>query len=474
MRKHEIWNGATLAPFRQGTVVELFPGRPYGRRICHWRVSGGPLCGDRGSRACTNLFVGRTQTLPAFGPLTTIYGAGAMSTAAIDTVSEPATTKPRKRGKRPQSYRRSMDSYTLDTMNMGAYSDEQAEEEITRLLFADSNGFPKCPKCGCEATTSFKRRNSSRTIFKCKKCRRQFSATSSTMFAYHKLSFKKMAYGAGMFARSNSGVSAIDMADYMKCDYRTAHIFSHKLREAMRKDIDFGRGLLDGVVEADLTEIGGSIRKKNLRREKSPEKIAATKKNPWVYGFRGPERKYVFGAVQRGGNGIALMRVTYTKATATRLAVEAISRDATIHTDLGGEFENVVVRIPEHKTVNHSKGCFFTGESNTNTVESMFSSLKRAERGPYKHISHKNYAQLFADEVAWRTSKNKTDTQTKYETLIRSLGHHSRSRFRGFWQGEKDADNRRKFFAYSGKVEQRPVVVEKRAVRAASGARFPV
>ena len=197
-------------------------------------------------------------------------------------MSAPASTKPRKGGKRPQNFHRSKHAYTLDVAQIMSFSEEEAEAEFSRIRFASSGGFPKCLKCGCESTTSFKRWNpshtTSRTIYKCKMCRTQFTATSGTKLSYRKLTFKKILIGIAMFARTCSGFSSIDLSDFMKCDFRTAHIFGHKLRNAMRDDIDFRDGPLDGVVEADLTEIGGYIRPKNLRSEKTRIKLVLRKR----------------------------------------------------------------------------------------------------------------------------------------------------------------------------------------------------
>jgi Transposase zinc-ribbon domain/Glycosyl hydrolases family 15 len=58
-----------------------------------------------------------------------------------------------------------------------------------RARWPETDGKPYCPHCGCEHVWSLKGWK-----FKCsaKNCRREFSATSGTIFASHKLSFRKM------------------------------------------------------------------------------------------------------------------------------------------------------------------------------------------------------------------------------------------------------------------------------------------
>lgn len=355
-------------------------------------------------------------------------------------MSEQATSKPEKRGKRPQNFHRSKRAYTLDVAAVIRYTEEEAEIEFTRLRFADSCGRPKCPKCACESTNTVRRWNPGhticRTIFKCKMCGSQFTATSGTSLAYRKLSFSKIMIAIAIFVRANVGVSALEIFDWIKCDYRTAHLLCHRFREAMQNDLNEGRAPFEGEVESDVMEAGGRLRPKNQRREKDEANSGKTKKNDWAYPYRGPKKKYVLVVAQRGHNGAVAMRASNTKATAARFAVETVSHHATIFTDCGGEFENVVDRIADHRRVNHSK-CFWTGEANTNTAESINAYLRRVERGPYRHIFHDTYVQLYLDESAWRLSHRHTVTQLKHEQLVRAIGSLAHSRFRGFYQGGK-------------------------------------
>lgn len=64
----------------------------------------------------------------------------------------------------------------------------QAYERFLALRWPDTAGKPVCPYCGCRVAYAFK----ARKLFSCKACRRQFSATSGTIFSSRKLTYTEL------------------------------------------------------------------------------------------------------------------------------------------------------------------------------------------------------------------------------------------------------------------------------------------
>jgi len=125
------------------------------------------------------------------------------------------------------------------------------------LRFADSDGKPVCPRCSCDAVVEYR----SRKIFKCKGCERQFSLTSGTIFASHKLYFAEILVAMAIFVNGANGVSALRLSRELKRSYKTAFVLAHKLREAMgTMKVD---RKLTGTVEIDGVWVGGHIKKAN-------------------------------------------------------------------------------------------------------------------------------------------------------------------------------------------------------------------
>jgi hypothetical protein len=60
---------------------------------------------------------------------------------------------------------------------------------FTRLRWPRTDGKPVCPGCGCEICYDC-RRSPETTRWRCKACRADFSITSGTLFAWHKLPLK--------------------------------------------------------------------------------------------------------------------------------------------------------------------------------------------------------------------------------------------------------------------------------------------
>jgi transposase-like protein len=134
-----------------------------------------------------------------------------------------------KRPVRPQSFLRSPEARTLNHREIASLSEERAFALFKSIRFAENQGEPFCPHCGCVAVYTYK----SRPIFKCQGCEKQFSLTSGTVFSHRKMSISDILYAIAEFIEGAKGVSAMYLQRKFQCDYRTAWVLEHKLREAM-------------------------------------------------------------------------------------------------------------------------------------------------------------------------------------------------------------------------------------------------
>ncbi len=118
---------------------------------------------------------------------------------------------------------------TLSLAQVMRLSEDEAFTTFREIRWAETNGKPVCVKCGHgECYTYAKRR-----IFKCKACARQFSATSGTIFASHKLALRDYLAAIAIFSNGAKGVAALALGRDMNVSYKTAFVLAHKLREAM-------------------------------------------------------------------------------------------------------------------------------------------------------------------------------------------------------------------------------------------------
>src|SRR5712664_1349791 len=111
-------------------------------------------------------------------------------------------------------------------------SDEEAERVFVRLRWADNKGEPFCPHCGCPIVYSCRRSNGA-PRWRCKACRKDFSVTSGTLFAFHKLPLRSYLLAIAIFCNEVKGKSMLALSRDLGVQYKTSFVLGRKMREAM-------------------------------------------------------------------------------------------------------------------------------------------------------------------------------------------------------------------------------------------------
>ena len=126
---------------------------------------------------------------------------------------------------------------TLSLAAVMRLTDDEAFQTFKECRW--EGGEPECPKCLSRAVYAY----AARCIFKCKACASQFSVTSGTIFASHKLPLRDYLAAIALFVNGAKGVSMLQMSRDLDVQYKTAFVLCHKLREAMAsKQLTFARG----------------------------------------------------------------------------------------------------------------------------------------------------------------------------------------------------------------------------------------
>jgi len=125
-------------------------------------------------------------------------------------------------------------------------SDKKCLEYLAYIKW--SAGF-KCKKCG--HTGAQTRRNYSRT---CNKCSHTESATANTLFHKVKFGIQKAFFICFEMSTTTKSLSANYVAERFGVTEKTARLFMHKVREAMKSSETMP---MDGVVHIDEFVIGG-------------------------------------------------------------------------------------------------------------------------------------------------------------------------------------------------------------------------
>lgn len=140
--------------------------------------------------------------------------------------------------------------------------EDKAYETFCQLRWPENDGEAVCPRCGCVETYNI----TSRRRFKCVACHHQFSVMSGTIFASRKMSFTDLLAAIVIFVNGAMGVSALQVSRDLDCQYKTAFVLTHKLREAMARE-QIGRQL-EGVVEIDGAYFGGYAKPENMKADR--------------------------------------------------------------------------------------------------------------------------------------------------------------------------------------------------------------
>ena len=167
------------------------------------------------------------------------------------------------RSAKGQHFLLSRQAKTLALATVFRMSDEQAETAFRNIRWADTNGAPVCPLCGGVDAYDCRRPNGS-ARFRCRACRKDFTITSGTLFASHKLPLRVYLAATAIFCNEVKGKSMLAMSRDLCVSYKAAFVLCHKMREAMASEMK-GR-ILGGegkTAEVDGGYFGGYVKPAN-------------------------------------------------------------------------------------------------------------------------------------------------------------------------------------------------------------------
>ena len=121
---------------------------------------------------------------------------------------------------------------SLSLAKVARLSDEEAYQTFKLVRWAATDGQPVCPRCECAAVYHY----ATRKLFKCQACTHQFSVTSGTIFASRKLSIRDYLLAIAIFVNGAKGHSALQLSRDLDCQYKTAFVMAHKIREALASE----------------------------------------------------------------------------------------------------------------------------------------------------------------------------------------------------------------------------------------------
>ena len=277
---------------------------------------------------------------------------------------------------------------TLSAAKIIGMSDAEVVDLFARLRWPDTAGAPVCPGCG--GTICYPcPRAPDRPRWRCKACQGDFSITSGTLFAHHKLPLRTYLHAVAVFCNEVKGKSMLALSRELDVQYKTAFVLAHKLREAMASSSAGLRIGGDGkVAEIDGAYFGGHVRPANLADERVDRRLAENQSG---------KRQVVVAMRERGGP--TLVHVAPSERAAVPVVAQRVAKGTELHADESPSWNQLQARFPMQR-INHQQGYSIAGAC-TNGAESFFSRLRRGEVGHHHHIAGP-YLLRYAQEAAWR------------------------------------------------------------------------
>ena len=249
-------------------------------------------------------------------------------------------------------------------------------------------GKPVCPHCDSPYVAPKNETQEEGEVgrtgrYNCHACRASFKVTCGTVFHHTKIPLQKWFMAIALIVNAKKSISSCQLSRDLNLTQKTAWFILTRIRAEMaRKTSPI---VLQGIIEADETYIGGKPRKENKKEDREPAKRG-----------RGTEKTAVIGAVERGGKVVAQVAEKLTGRRILEFIQSVVNiKESELMTD---EFHayHEIGRQMKHHVVNHQEQ-YVDGDKHTNTIEGFWSLLKRAWYGSHHHYSI-GYTPLYVAE----------------------------------------------------------------------------
>lgn len=284
---------------------------------------------------------------------------------------------------------------------------EKAFEFMLSLRWPD--GKVSCPRCGCERTSFL----STRKVWKCMDCKKQFSAKVGTIFEDSPLGYDKWFPAFWMIVNAKNGISSCELARAVGVTQKSAWHMLHRIRLAIQ---DGSIVKMSGHVEADETFIGARARTMNAKQKAKREVVHGKGTGPVAMtAVQGLLERSTRDAVSR----VKLKVLKTTKKAEVQGNVrEYVLKGSHVSTDALKSYTGLQDEFV-HGVVDHAIK-YVDGHVHTNGLENFWSLLKRTVKGTYVCPAPFHLFR-YLDEQAFRFNERKTDDQGRFLKGIKGI-----------------------------------------------------
>ena len=342
------------------------------------------------------------------------------TSGVIDTSLPVAHIDPRpkdgsKRLSVPQSLREAIAYFSNDL--------DVATEFLAAVRWPDG---PECPSCGSKAHSYLR----SRRIWKCRECKRQYSAKLGTIFEDSPIPLDKWMLALWLIVNCKNGISSYEIAKDVKVTQKSAWFMLHRIREAMSPNKGFrlmtkiGNGDAgSGGVEVDETFVGGRAEFMHKERRIRLERKNTESNEPTYH-----NKTIVMGMLDREMRQVrAHIIPNVTRETLQNAVLKHVKHGSRVFTDEATGYNLLHYRFV-HDVVNKME-TYVNGQIHVQGIENFWSLLKRTLKGTYVAVEP-FHLQRYVDEQVFRFNnrgKNKREDRAKegerfYKALSQVVG----------------------------------------------------
>jgi transposase-like protein len=291
--------------------------------------------------------------------------------------------------------------YTIRDFNKEFPNDDACLEYVKENRFP--GGITECDKCGVERKHH---RVGNRTAYACDYCGNHIYPLAGTIFQKTTTPLKVWFYAMYLMGSTRCGISAKQIQRETGVTYKTAWRIFKQVRSLLSDGDDMR---LEGpTVEIDEMYYGGV------------QKFGRGRK------LRGDTNKIpVVAIVQRHGKVMARVMPEVNQETMGAFIEKHVTPGSTVYTDEHGIYRRVGFLRDKngkhlayrHRTIRHKGGVYVRGDIHTNSVEGLWSLIKRGISGVYHQVSPE-YLQTYLNEFCFRYNR-RFDGNLQFKSIVK-------------------------------------------------------
>lgn len=278
-----------------------------------------------------------------------------------------------------------------------------SDEKVCIEFFAEfrwENGIAVCPRCESDKTSFLSTRN----VWKCKGCKKQFSIKVGTIFEGSNISLDKWICAMWLITSAKNGISSYEIHRALGVTQKTAWFMMHRIRLAMQTG-SFVK--LSGEVECDETFIGGKAKNMHIKKRKEI-----------IQGRGSVGKTAVMGLLERKGRVTAKVLHSVDRKTLHNEVKENVESGSNLFTDEWRSYRGLDEDYI-HEVINH--GVEYVRENvHINGIENFSSLLKRTIKGTYVSVEPFHLGR-YLDEQVFRFNERKGNDKDRFLKVVKMI-----------------------------------------------------